>query len=57
MTTPPCAGNVDWFVLTKSAELSYSQFKAIEAVQGDDFRPTQPLDGRVTSVTTRRWGH
>jgi len=51
LTTPPCSQGVTWFVLKGEAQMSAAQFQAFEDILGNDFRPLQPINGRVVSAT------
>ncbi len=54
LTTPPCSPFVTFFILKRYAELSPRQFEAFRRILGNDFRPLQPLNGRVIRATVRR---
>jgi carbonic anhydrase len=54
LTTPPCSETVTWLVLRRQAELTASQFEEFQRVLGNDFRPRQPLNGRVVLASPRR---
>jgi carbonic anhydrase len=54
LTTPPCSPFVTFFVLKRSAEISPRQFEAFRGILGNNFRPLQPLNGRVIRATARR---
>lgn len=47
LTTPACAPIVTWVVLREKAEMSAAQFKNFRDIMGNNFRPLQPLNGRV----------
>jgi carbonic anhydrase len=47
LTTPPCSQGVRWHVLSTPIEASAAQIRAFEAIFDHNFRPTQPLHGRV----------
>ena len=47
LTTPPCTEGVTWLVMQKKMTVSKAQINAFAALYPDNFRPTQPLDGRV----------
>jgi carbonic anhydrase len=47
LTTPPCSEGVRWIVMTTPIQLSADQIKAFTAVIHDNYRPTQPLNGRA----------
>lgn len=51
LTTPPCSEVVTWFVLKRVATLSNDQFKAFDAILGNNFRPLQDRNGRVVRST------
>ncbi len=46
LTTPPCTEGVQWIVMTMPIQLSADQIRAFTAIIHDNFRPTQPLNGR-----------
>jgi carbonic anhydrase len=54
LTTPPCSETVTWLVLRRQAELTASQLEQFRKVLGNDFRPQQPLNGRVVLASPRR---
>jgi carbonic anhydrase len=47
LTTPPCSQGVAWMVMRTPVRLSVDQLAALEAVHGDNARPTQPLNDRT----------
>ncbi len=47
LTTPPCTEGVHWHVATHPATASAGQIAALNAIIGDNARPTQPLYGRL----------
>lgn len=51
LTTPPCSEVVTWFVLRRPATLSRSQFDAINDIVGNNFRPLQPISGRIVRAS------
>jgi carbonic anhydrase len=55
LTTPPCSEGVSWLVMTEPVTLSVEQIKAFGAIFPHNFRPVQPLNGRVVwrDVETR----
>ena len=54
LTTPPCSENVTWLVLQQPAQMSAAQYNAFRGILGNDFRPIQPLNGRVIRGTIKR---
>lgn len=46
LTTPPCAEDVDWFVLRQPVALGGDQIDRFAAVVPENSRPLQPLNGR-----------
>ena len=56
LTTPPCTENVTWVVLTNPATMSAAQYDAFRSILGNDFRPTQDLNGRAVRVTVNKHG-
>ena len=53
LTTPP-SETVHWLFLKQPAQLSAAQFSAFHGVLGNDFRPIQPLNGRLIRGTVKR---
>jgi carbonic anhydrase len=53
LTTPPCSENVTWIVLKRQAQMSEEQYQAFRGILGNDFRPTQELNGRMVRVTAK----
>lgn len=51
LTTPPCTEIVTWYVLRTPAQMSDAQFTAFNGIMGNNFRPLQPLNGRVVTQT------
>lgn len=49
-TTPPCTENVEWFVLEQPIEASAEGIEELNALVGNNNRPTQPLHGRKVRV-------
>ena len=47
LTTPPCSENVRWYVLKDSVKLDAKQIAAFRSHHDDNFRPLQPLNGRI----------
>lgn len=47
LTTPPGTEGVKWFVMSKPAELSAAQLQTFRKLYDHNYRPTQPLNGRV----------
>ncbi len=54
LTTPSCEEGLRWIVLQRWEELSTDQFEAFRKILGNNFRPIQPLNGRVVRVTRKR---
>ena len=46
LTTPPCAEGVRWHVLSTPITASTEQIAAFTAIFHNNYRPTQPLNGR-----------
>ncbi|MEP6702809.1 MAG: carbonic anhydrase family protein [Betaproteobacteria bacterium] len=44
--SPPCAENVEWFVLKKPIKLSADQIARLGKIYSMNARPTQPVNGR-----------
>jgi carbonic anhydrase len=49
-TTPPCTENVEWFVLEQPIEAAPEEIAGVHALEGNNARPTQPLNGRLVHV-------
>ncbi len=47
LTTPPCSENVQWYVLKEPASASKEQIAAFRKYYVANYRPVQPLNGRV----------
>ena len=47
LTTPPCTEGVSWVVMTEPVTLSATQIEAFGAIFFGNYRPVQPLNGRV----------
>jgi carbonic anhydrase len=56
LTTPPCTENVTWILLKTPATMSTGQFDAFRSILGNDFRPTQDLNGRIVRATVPKLG-
>lgn len=50
LTTPDCSEVVTWYVLTQPMRMSSDQIEAFRAIFAENYRPTQPLNGRVVSA-------
>jgi len=46
LTTPPCTEGVTWFVASRPLPLSKDVHHVMAKLEGDNARPTQPLNGR-----------
>lgn len=53
LTTPPCTEGVTWLVLAHKMTASKEQIDAFAALYPNNYRPTQPLDGR-TILTSKK---
>lgn len=47
LTTPPCSEGVTWIVMQTPVTVSKEQIANFAKLYPDNFRPTQPLNGRV----------
>lgn len=47
LTTPPCSETVTWYVMKTPIEASSQQISDMADILQGNFRPLQPLDGRV----------
>ena len=54
LTTTPCTETVTWIMLKQRAQMSEEQFAAFQGILGNDFRPTQELNGRIIRMTPKR---
>jgi len=46
LTTPPCSEDVEWYLMKNAQSASEDQIDAFRKYYDDNFRPTQPLNGR-----------
>jgi carbonic anhydrase len=46
LTTPPCSEDVEWYLMKNVQSASKNQIEAFRKYYDDNFRPTQPLNGR-----------
>jgi carbonic anhydrase len=53
-TTPPCTEGVQWLVLTNPIYAEAAEIDPLKTLEGDNFRPVQPLYGR--KITVRECG-
>jgi carbonic anhydrase len=49
LTTPPCTEGVSWFVLATPTLATTAQLSRYADLLHDNYRPTQPLNGRLVS--------
>ncbi|MEO1030722.1 MAG: carbonic anhydrase family protein [Bacteroidota bacterium] len=47
LTTPPCSEIVEWIVMKNALEMSQTQMDQFSGILHHNFRPVQPLAGRV----------
>ena len=47
LTTPPCSEIVDWIVLEQPMEATQAQLDAFSSLLHHNYRPVQPLNGRI----------
>jgi carbonic anhydrase len=47
LTTPPCTENVKWYVMKEVESASKEQIVALRTFYDHNYRPVQPLNGRV----------
>ncbi|KIM09190.1 MAG: hypothetical protein KU28_00670 [Sulfurovum sp. PC08-66] len=47
LTTPPCSENVAWYIFQEPIELDAQQIGLFRTHHANNFRPVQPLHGRV----------
>ncbi|MEZ4959841.1 MAG: carbonic anhydrase family protein [Saprospiraceae bacterium] len=50
LTTPPCSEIVNWMVWSTTIEASHEQIMEMESVLHENYRPVQPLDGRLVKA-------
>ena len=46
LTIPPCSENVEWYLMKAAQYASKNQIEAFRKYYDNNFRPTQPLNGR-----------
>jgi len=46
LTTPPCSEDVEWYLMKNVQSASANQIDTFRKYYSDNFRPTQPLNGR-----------
>lgn len=51
LTTPPCSEVVSWLVLRQPLTMSIAQIEAFRAVFAHNYRPVQPLNGRIVRTS------
>ena len=51
LTTPPCTEGVKWFIFTAILELSPLQLAEFQELYNGNYRPVQPLNGRIVRST------
>lgn len=47
LTTPPCSENVKWYVMKEAQSVTKEQVAAMRKYYAKNYRPVQPLNGRV----------
>jgi carbonic anhydrase len=47
LTQPPCSEGVSWYVLKTPIEVSPGQVNMLNALAGNNARPTQPRNNRI----------
>ncbi len=47
LTTPPCTENVQWYIMKEVQSATKEQIAAMRAYHNNNYRPVQPLNGRV----------
>lgn len=57
LTTPPCSEDVHWFVRRAPIEMSAAQIATFTNIINNNFRPTQPLNGRRLSIYVPDYEH
>ncbi len=50
LTTPPCSEDVEWYMMKEAQSASADQIEAFRKYYDDNYRPTQPLNGRKVEV-------
>lgn len=50
LTTPPCTEGLQWLVLKRTITMSHAQIEYFKTHYHDNFRPVQPLNGRVVKT-------
>jgi len=47
LTTPPCSEVVNWYVLKNLVTASKEQIELLSIILKNNFRPVQPINGRI----------
>ncbi|HIG31196.1 MAG TPA: hypothetical protein EYQ50_26685 [Verrucomicrobiales bacterium] len=50
LTTPPASEGVRWLVFSKPLEISNKQLEMFKELYDHNYRPVQPLNGRMVSL-------
>jgi carbonic anhydrase len=54
LTTPPATEGLRWFVYPKPLSISEAQLKKFRALYDHNYRPVQPLNGRMLGLVRQR---
>jgi carbonic anhydrase len=55
LTTPPCTEGVQWVMLRNPIFIEMSDLNAIKRLEGENYRPVQPTNGRKLISNIDKW--
>jgi len=55
LTAPPCTEGIQWVVLRNPIYIEMSDLNPIKRVEGENYRPVQPLNGRKLISNIDKW--
>eukprot|EP00184_Porphyridium_aerugineum_P004047 CAMPEP_0184708124 /NCGR_PEP_ID=MMETSP0313-20130426/37616_1 /TAXON_ID=2792 /ORGANISM="Porphyridium aerugineum, Strain SAG 1380-2" /LENGTH=454 /DNA_ID=CAMNT_0027169707 /DNA_START=23 /DNA_END=1387 /DNA_ORIENTATION=- len=53
LTTPPCSEGVRWYIMKDIQSATAEQISAMRGYHADNYRPVQPLNGRMVQDSTK----
>lgn len=53
LTTPPCSEVVNWIVMENKVQATATEIEAFTKILKDNYRPVQPLNGRIITRVQR----